>query len=62
MSTVWEDTPIIIFDKCNFKQILIDENNFHVRAYCNRLVRPPHQVVSNTGSIIYYTMNKKSIY
>ena len=37
------------------------ENHFQVQANCNRLVRPPHQVITNTGSIIYYKMNQKSI-
>ena len=52
---------IQLFHPLVFLMILINENNFQVWAYCNRLVRPPHQVISNNGSIIYYTMNQKSI-
>ena len=55
------NTSIIIVDKCTFKTILIYENHFQVRSHCNRLVRPPHPVITNTISIIHYTMNKKSI-
>ena len=55
-------TSFLIIDKCTFKIILIYENHFQVRAHYNRLVRPPHPVKKNSISIIYYTMNQKSIY
>ena len=35
---------------------------FQIWWYCNWLVRPPHLVIWNTGSIIYYAMNQKLIY
>ena len=34
------------------------KNGFQLRKYYNNLVRPPHQVVSNTGSIIYNKIDK----
>ena len=30
-------------------------------ACYNRLILPTHQVVSNTGKVIYYIINQKSI-
>ena len=53
------DTSIPIFDKCTLKT---DPNKifcFQVLWYYNFRIRPPHEVISNTGSIIYYTTNKK---
>ena len=55
------NTSIVIFDRCTFKIVLINENHFQFRTYFNKLVRIPRQVISNNGSILYYKMNKKSI-
>ena len=37
-------------------------NLFWVRLYHNWLIRPPHKVMYNTASILYYKRNQKSIY
>ena len=39
----------------------MNKNNVQVWEYFNRLVRLPNQVISKTGSIIYYKMNEISI-
>ena len=54
------NTSFLIIDKFTLKN-LIYENHFQVKAHWNRLVQPPHTVIKNTISIIYYTMNQKSI-
>ena len=45
----------------HIKIFLINENNFQVWSYYNRQVWPTHQVISSTGSLIYYTINQKWI-
>ena len=55
------NTSILIIDKCTVKKVLIYENIFQVRAHWKRLDRTPHRVITNTGYMIYYTMNQKSI-
>ena len=56
------NTSISSVYKCPFQNILINENHFRIWAHCNRLVRYLRQVISNTGSNIYYKINHKSIY
>ena len=49
------------FFKCTLKTNINKWNIFPVQAHWNRLVLPPHQVITNIGSILYYKMNQKSI-
>ena len=36
-------------------------SHFQVPKYWNKLVQPPHIVISNIGSMNYYKMNQKYI-